>query len=57
MSERIPVTVSIDTDEVRKWADKHADAHHPGIAMLLWDAADRLEAGTHPLLAEGGDQP
>ncbi|NKV28231.1 hypothetical protein GS921_00360 [Rhodococcus hoagii] len=51
------LTVSIDTDEVRHWAEKRADAHHPGIATLLYDAAERLEAGTHPLLAEGGDQP
>jgi hypothetical protein len=33
------VTVTVDTDELRKWADWHADRDHHGVAHVLYKAA------------------
>lgn len=41
MSDRkIRVTVSVDTDELREWADWHASRGHHGVAHVLYKAAD-----------------
>lgn len=39
----IRVQVSVDTDELKKWADWHADHCHPGVAQVLYNASDSLE--------------
>lgn len=39
MSETIRVTVAVDTDELRTWADHHADRGHHGVAHVLYKAA------------------
>lgn len=44
MSERIHVTVEVDTDELRKWADKHADSGNHGVAHVLYKAASDGES-------------
>lgn len=51
-TERIAVTVSVDTDELRKWAGKHADAGHHGVAHVLYKAATDGEALTEQALRE-----
>lgn len=40
----IKLSVVVDTDELRKWADKHADAHNHGVATVLYNAAERLDS-------------
>ncbi|WP_458681927.1 hypothetical protein [Prescottella equi] len=53
-TKTIRVTTSVHVDDVRDWAEKHLRAGHHGIANLLFDAAERLSHGTHPLIAEDG---
>lgn len=43
-SRTIRVTVEVDTDELREWAGRHADAGRHGVAHALYDAATRYEA-------------
>ena len=38
-SKSLRVTVEVDTDDLRHWADKHADAGHHGVAHVLYAAA------------------
>ena len=45
MSETITVSVALDLDELAQWARRHADAHHPGIANILYTAHEVLTAG------------
>ncbi|WP_141124777.1 hypothetical protein [Prescottella equi] len=56
-AKTIRVTTSVHVDDVRDWAEKHLRAGHHGIANLLFDAAERLSLGTHPLISADGDQP
>ena len=39
MSERLRVQVTVDTDELREWADRHADMGNHGVAHVLYQAA------------------
>jgi hypothetical protein len=39
MSEKIRVKVTVDTDELRDWANRHADAGNHGVAHALYKAA------------------
>ena len=41
-----PVTVTVDADELRKWADRHADLGHHGVAHVLFKAAKGVESVT-----------
>lgn len=43
-AETIRVTVTVDTDELRAWAEKHADAGHHGVAHVLFKAASDGES-------------
>ena len=52
MSETIHVKVTVDTDELREWAGKHADAGHHGVAHVLYKAASDGESLTEQALAE-----
>lgn len=36
----IHLTVTIDSDDLRRWADWHADAGHHGVAHVLYQAAN-----------------
>lgn len=40
------VTVTVDTDELRHWAEKHADAGNHGVAHVLYKAASDGESLT-----------
>jgi len=42
-SQRIQVQVAVDTDELRTWAGKHADAGNHGVAHALYRAAERYD--------------
>lgn len=44
MTQRIHVTVEVDTDELRRWADHHADRGHHGVAHVLYKAASDGES-------------
>ncbi len=44
MTQRIHVTVEVDTDELRKWADRHADSGNHGVAHVLYKAASDGES-------------
>lgn len=44
----IRVTVNVDSDELREWAGRHADAGRSGVAEVLFRAARDIEAGTYP---------
>lgn len=39
----VKLHVAVDTDELREWADKHADMRHVGVAQVLYNAAERLD--------------
>ena len=39
MTDRIHVTVTVDTDDLREWADRHADMGNHGVAHVLYQAA------------------
>lgn len=39
----IPVTVAVDTDELRNWAGQMADAGRHGVAHALYDSAKRYD--------------
>lgn len=43
-TETIRVTVAVDTDELRRWADHHADRGHHGVAHVLYKAASDGES-------------
>lgn len=51
-AETIRVTVEVDTDELRKWADHHADRGHHGVAHVLYKAAAEGESLSEQALAE-----
>lgn len=36
----IHLTVTINSDDLRRWADRHADAGHHGVAHVLYQAAN-----------------
>lgn len=36
----IHLTVTINSDDLRRWADWHADAGHHGVAHVLYQAAN-----------------
>lgn len=44
MGDRITVKVTVDTDELRKWADHHADRGNHGVAHVLYKAASDGES-------------
>lgn len=52
MSETIRVKVSVDTDELRRWADYHADRGHHGVAHVLYKAASDGESLTEQAIRE-----
>lgn len=37
------VLVTVETDELRKWAGHHADKGHHGVAHVLYQAANQVE--------------
>ncbi|APE11033.1 hypothetical protein BO226_19360 [Rhodococcus sp. 2G] len=39
----IRVEVAINTDNLRKWAEWHADHRHPDVAHALYRAAERYD--------------
>lgn len=51
-SETMHVTVEVDTDELRRWADHHADAGNHGVAHVLYKAAKDGEALSEQALRE-----
>lgn len=52
MTERIHVTVTVDTDELREWADRHADMGNHGVAHVLYAAAKNGETLTEQAIRE-----
>lgn len=52
MSERISVTVTVNTDELREWADRHADMGNHGVAHVLYAAAKNGETLTEQAIRE-----
>jgi hypothetical protein len=52
MSKTIKVEVDVDVDELRHWADRHADAGHHGVAHTLYKAAEGIESLTEQALRE-----
>lgn len=44
MSKTLTTTVTVDADELREWAAKHADAGHHGVAHALFKAAEGIES-------------
>jgi hypothetical protein len=52
MSKTIKVKIEIDVDELRHWADRHADAGHHGVAHALYKAAEGIESLTEQALRE-----
>lgn len=50
-TERMHVTVTVDTDELREWAGRHADAGHHGVAHVLYKAARDGESLTEQVIA------
>ncbi len=52
ITQRIHVTVEVDTDELRKWADHHADRGHHGVAHVLYKAAGDGESLTEQTIRE-----
>lgn len=65
MSTKIPVTVAVNSDDLRTWADRHADAGQHGVAHVLYKAAEGVESITEQhdrevaanVLREEVDQP
>lgn len=51
-TETIRVKVTVDTDELRRWADHHADRGHHGVAHVLYKAAQAGESLTEQALRE-----
>lgn len=43
-AKTIHVKVTVDTDELREWAGKHADCGHHGVAHVLYKAARDVES-------------
>lgn len=52
MSTPIRVKVTVDTDELREWAGKHADAGHHGVAHVLYKAASDSESLSEQVIRE-----
>lgn len=48
----IPVTIEINSDELRKWADKHADAGNHGVAHVLYQAAKGVDSVSEQAIRE-----
>lgn len=44
--------VTVDSHELREWADKHADAGNHGVAHVLYKAADGMESVTDQAIRE-----
>lgn len=55
-AERITVQVEVDTDDLRTWANWHADRGHHGAAHVLYKAAADGEALTDQALREARAQ-
>lgn len=51
-AKTLRVTVTVDTDDLRKWAGWHADRGHHGVAHVLYKAASDGEALTAQALRE-----
>lgn len=49
---RLAVTVTVDTDDLRKWAEWHADRGHHGVAHVLYKAASEGESLSKQALRE-----
>ena len=45
-TNHLRVEVTVDSDELREWAGKHADAGHHGVAHVLFQAAAGAESIT-----------
>ncbi len=45
-ARRLPVQVTIDVDELRTWAQRHANAGNAGVAHVLLKAAEGIESVT-----------
>ena len=52
----VKVKVSVDVDELRHWAGKHADAGHAGVAHVLYKAAEGVESLTEQALREAREE-
>lgn len=48
----IHVKVTVDTDELREWAGKHADCGHHGVAHVLYKAARDVESLSEQAIRE-----
>lgn len=57
LPKTLTVTVGVDTDELREWAGKHADAGQHGVAHVLYATATQLETGEVPAFLNGGTTP
>ena len=56
MSHTIKVKVGVDVDELRHWAERHADAGHAGVAHALYKAAEGVESLTEQALREAREE-
>ena len=52
----VKVKVSVDVNELRHWAGKHADAGHHGVAHVLYKAAEGVESLTEQALREAREE-
>ena len=50
--QTIYVHVQVDADELRSWAQRHADAGNHGVAHVLYKAAEDVETLTEQALRE-----
>ena len=55
-AETIAVKVTVNTDELREWAGKHADFGHHGVAHVLYKAASDGESLTDQAIREAVEQ-
>lgn len=44
MGETIRLAVTVTDDELRKWAEWHADHNHHGVAAILYAALEKVDA-------------
>lgn len=54
--ETLRVMVTVDTDDLRRWAAKHADAGNHGVAHVLYTAASDGESLTAQAIAQAKDE-
>lgn len=56
MGEQIQVKVTVDPEELKRWADWHADHHHHGPAHVLYQAAREAESVGEQAIREAGQR-